>query len=139
MAVLYCGSFLRYPRFSWDISWISKSYFSILKNELLLFLFSILKIAVHPCFSSGSTVLFQIQEPLNSCTVLGKQFYTYYRLRNFGSLNIWDTHRLVDFFFYLLLFFPGRPVNVKCKYFQWSSITAIDININYFYCITIVS
>ena len=56
-----------------------------------------------PCFSSGSIVLFRIQEPLSylaSYTLEKNNFYTYYRLRHVGSLNIWDIYGLVDFFFF---------------------------------------
>ena len=62
-------------------------------------------------------------------------FYTYYKLRHFGSLDIWDITDSWTFFF----FFPGRPVNVKWECFRWSSITTNDVTINYFHCIIIVS
>ena len=89
----------------------------------------------HPWFSSGSTVLSRrIQEPLHNYKLLEKMSFIH--IIESGILvlsDIRDFYQLTDFFFF------GRPVNVKWEYFRWSPVTAIDITMNYFYCIIIVS
>ena len=40
--------------------------------------------------------------------------------------------------FFIFFFFSDWPKNAKWEYFWWSPNTAIDITINYFYCIIIV-
>ena len=92
----------------------------------------------HPCFSGGSTVLFQIQEPLYSCTVLGNNF-----IHIIDSGIFWFSHYLgylpTRQLFFFFSFWSASECEWNGKYFQWLPITTIDITINYFYCITIVS
>ena len=89
----------------------------------------------HLSFSSGSTVLFRIQEPLYCYTLLEKMIFIHIIDSGILVLSISGIFTDSSTFF----FFFGRPVNVKSEYFRWLLITTIDITINYFYCIIIVS
>ena len=121
-------------------------------------------------FSSGSTVLFWIQENHYRAIHFWKNdSYTYYydHIVNPTVLDLylhlgWVIFHITTFFPFLpflcasappfwfphylgLLptcqtgFFFSRPVNAKWEDFPWLPNTTIDITINYFYCIIIVS
>ena len=57
----------------------------------------------HPRFSSGSPVLFQIQEPLHTNTLLEKMIFIHIIGSSILVLsNIWDFYQLLNLFFFMV-------------------------------------
>ena len=92
----------------------------------------------HPCFSSGSTALFQIQEPLYSYTCLEKMIFIHIIDSSILDLSISGIFTNLSTFFFWSA--SEREMGISLIIINWwLLITTIDNTINYFYCIIIVS